>query len=103
MLRLLLAAVGFFSRPAMKIMQRPYHFRFEKPVLERTTDLPRWSRYAFSTADQHSFKTFEGAELTSQRLSMAPFHVELFEVKTETPFRIQYEITEKQHFLFFML
>ncbi len=84
-------------------MPRPYIFGFEKPVVERTDRLPPWSRYSFTTSHQHSFKTFGGAEFASQRLSMPPFHVELFEIKTDNPFQVHYEMPEKQYFLFFML
>lgn len=84
-------------------MLRPYLLRFDKPIIKLTRGLPVWNRYSFASADQRSFKTFDGAEVSSQRLHMTPFHIELFEVRVDTNFRIRYEVLEKQYFLFFML
>ena len=84
-------------------MPRPYLLRFERPVIKLTRGLPEWSRYSFASANQRSFKTFDKTEIATQRLSGPPFHIELFEVRVDAPFRIHYEIQERQYFLFFMM
>lgn len=84
-------------------MMRPYQLNFDTPALQLNDGLAPWSKYPFATARNRVYKVFSGAEFTSQRLGMTPYFVELFEMRAQHSFKMSYEVTQKQHFLFLML
>lgn len=84
-------------------MDKPYEFLYDSPPVSIQQKLPASCLYPFAKAQQSLYTIFDSASLLSQRLNFRPFYVELVEVSNRLPFRMTYQITEKQHFLFFML
>lgn len=83
-------------------MNKPYEFLYDFPPLNVLQELPKGCLYPFAKAQQTLHTLFDSASLLSQILNFRPFYVELVEVNNHLPFRMTYQITEKQHFLFFM-
>lgn len=84
-------------------MNRPYEFLYDSPTLSVQQGLPENCLYPFARAQQSLHTRFESTSLLSQTLNFRPFYIELLEFNNHLPFRMTYRITEKQHFLFFML
>ncbi len=84
-------------------MNEPYDFLFDYPPLSIQQTLPASCLYPFAKAQKKQFFLFDSASLLSQRLNFKPFYIDLIEVNNELPFRMTYKVTEKQHFLFFVL
>ncbi len=84
-------------------MNEPYEFLYDYPPLSVQQALPESCFYPFAKAQKSQFTLFDSASLLSQRLNFRPFYIELLEVNNDLPFRMTYKVTEKQHFLFFVL
>ncbi|PLK44962.1 AraC family transcriptional regulator [Emticicia sp. TH156] len=84
-------------------MKKPYEFLYDSPPLSVHHELPENRLYPFAKAQESLYTRFDSASLLSQILNFRPFYAELLEVNSHSPFRMTYQINEKQHFLFFML
>lgn len=84
-------------------MNKPYEFLYDSPPLSIQQGLAENCLYPFARAQQSQYIRFESTSLLSQTLNFRPFYIELLEFNNHLPFRMTYRITEKQHFLFFML
>ncbi len=84
-------------------MNKPYEFLFDSPPLSIQQGLPETCLYPFARAQYSLYTRFESTSLLSQTLNFRPFYIELLEFNNHLPFRMTYRVTEKQHFLFFML
>lgn len=84
-------------------MNKPYEFLYDSPPLSVQQGLPENCLYPFARAQHCLYTRFESTSLLSQTLNFRPFYIELLEFNNHLPFRMTYQVTEKQHFLFFML
>lgn len=84
-------------------MKTPYLLHFDVPCESVSERLPENFTYHLATAANTRHYYFDTAHLGIQHLKLRPFYVELFELDARAPFTFGLEITEPQHFLFFML
>lgn len=88
-------------------MRTPYTLHFkEQLVIELTPenhDLPGWCQYPLIFTQQNRLYETDYFKVLLQTFNHRPFYIEIVEVFADKPFDFQFEIKEKQVFLFFML
>lgn len=88
-------------------MRTPYTLHFkEQLIIELTPEndnLPGWSQYPLIFTQQNRLYEADYFKVLLQTFNHRPFYIEIVEVFADKPFDFQFEIKEKQVFLFFML
>lgn len=84
-------------------MKTPYLLHFDVPFESVSDHLPKTFTHRLASAVSTYHYSFGATDLGVQHMNLRPFYVELFELNSRPSFSFSLEITDPQHFLFFML
>lgn len=83
-------------------MNKPYTLFFPHPPLETDSGLSASCQYPFQSATEMQHYLFQQSDFLIQKLHFDSFRVDAFELRTSTPFELNYELHEELFFLIFV-